>query len=375
VPDVSAVPVANSAGTGDPALCALAEPMAQCLAARNASIANLLVKESEAVAAQPGGCCRHSDGSELSAELLRLEATQKRNTAAADALTAFLRLVEAEGGATNLEQRGRELDAMLADVERVLERGLPAPVSKSELQGQRLDLWHRQVDVRATIEKLNVQLEDLLGVDLAPGAHFWPEAALRVSPDVPNPDEAVGFALANRADLAALRLAANADGAESLAAARTLLAIAGGGLGTAPPKPHAKFIALVHVHAAADEQQARSQQLAQLLAERQRATRHETWAAAAAVETHLAQIGLTRRRLQVAETYLQTMEQQQRLAEGGAWSVHKARLDRLAVEQDLLHDVIEWKLAVVQLKAAEGLLAIECGYDAIAHCSGDSCRR
>jgi hypothetical protein len=43
-------------------------------------------------------------------------------------------------------------------------------------------------------------------------------------------------------------------------------------------------------------------------------------------------------------------------------SVHKARLEVLAVEQDLLHDVIEWKLAVARLKAAQGLLAVECGY-------------
>jgi hypothetical protein len=70
------------------------------------------------------------------------------------------------------------------------------------------------------------------------------------------------------------------------------------------------------------------------------------------------------------------MEAQQRLAEGGAFRIHRAQLDAIVIEQDLLHDVIEWKLALIKLKQAQGLLAIECGYDAVARSFGGSpCRR
>ena len=64
----------------------------------------------------------------------------------------------------------------------------------------------------------------------------------------------------------------------------------------------------------------------------------------------------------MAQAHLQASEQQQQLTSGAPLGVRKARLDLLAVEQDLLHDVIAWKLAVVKLKEAQGLLAVECGY-------------
>lgn len=377
-PDVAAAAplstVANIAGDGR--LCALEEKTAQCLAASHATIANLLDLEAEAADAQPSGWCLHSGSSALTGELLRLEATQKRNLAAGDALQVFLRLVEAEGGVDNLQRRGQEIDTMLADVDRVQQRGLLSPVSKPELAAQRLELWHRQVELRSTVQQLNSRLLELLGTELAAAALYWPETSLVVTTDVPDKDDSIGFALANRADLAALRLAANADGADSLAAARTLLQLAGGGLGAPAAKAQGRLGMLLHPHATERDQSARSQQLADLLSDRQRTVRQETLLAVSTVEAQLVQIGLTRRRLEVAKEHLQAMEDQQRLAEGGAFSVHKARLDAIAVEQDLLHDVIEWKLALVKLKQAEGLLAIECGYDAVARCApGRACLR
>ncbi len=360
---------------GDGGLCALEEKIAQCLAASHATIANLLDQEAEAIQ-QPGGLCSHANSSALSSEILGLEATDKRNVAAGDALQVFFRLVEAEGGADNLLRRSHENDAMLADVERIQQRGLLSPVSKPELEGQRLELWRRQVELQATILKLNFQLLEMLGVELAVGAHFWPETSLVATPDVPDENDAVGFALANRADLAALRLAANADGAESVMAARTLLQIAGGGLGSPPPKKHDRLRFLLHFHASRQEESARSQQLAGLLSDRERTVQGETRLAVSMVEAQLVQIGLTRRRLQVAKDHVQAMEAQQQLAEGGAFRIHKARLDAIAVEQDLLHDFVEWKLALAKLKQAEGLLAIECGYDAVARSyAGSCCRR
>jgi outer membrane protein TolC len=106
--------------------------------------------------------------------------------------------------------------------------------------------------------------------------------------------------------------------------------------------------------------------LAESLADRQRTVRHETLQAVVMIETRLTQIGLSRRRLEIANEHLRASEEQQKLTAGAPLNVHKARLDVMAVEHDLLHDVIEWKLAQVKLKEAQGLLAVECGYDSAA---------
>ena len=54
--------------------------------------------------------------------------------------------------------------------------------------------------------------------------------------------------------------------------------------------------------------------------------------------------------------------QKKQLDGAAIFEARKARLDVLAAEQDLLHDVIEWKLAVVKLREAQEELAIECGF-------------
>jgi hypothetical protein len=348
---------------GDVRFCALEEREAQCLAAKNASIANLLDHEADVAAAQPQGLCGHKGGSELTSEVLRLEAVYKRNIAAADALEAFLRLLEAEAGADNLEQRGREMNLVLADISRLQERGIISPVSKPESEGQRLDLWHRQSELGATVNTLNFQLKNLLGVETVGDARIWPQASLAVTADVPDSQQAVNVALANRADLAAVRLVACSNGDDSEVAARTILQLSGGGLGAAPP-PTGCLALLLHHGAADDERAARSAQMAELLADRERAARDETLQAIAILEARIAQIAITRQRFAVAQAHLQASEQQQQLTAGAPLGVRKARLDVLAIEQDLLHDAIEWKLAVVKLKEAQGMLAVECGYDA-----------
>jgi hypothetical protein len=370
IADVSNVPVLNSLPPAEPTrFCALAERSAQCLAANNATQANVLNLEAEAILAGSGPLREHLAGSSLVAQLMRIEAVDKRNSAAADSLQAFLRLVEAEAGSDNLERRGREIDRTLAEMGQLQDRGMLAPVPKAEVEGQRLELWRRQGELRATIAQLNGQVEQLIGLPLAPGARFWPESSLAVSAEAPDPEVAVGIALANRADLAALRVAASTEGSEAMAADRAILQLAGAGLGGSPAR-HACW--LPHVRAADEESAARHRQVVELLSQRQRAVAQETRLAAMLVATRLVQIGLTRRRLEIAREHSQAMEQQHRLTEGPQIKVRQARLDELAVEQDLLHDVIEWKLAVVKLKQAEGMLAIECGFSA-AQCGEARC--
>ncbi len=91
--------------------------------------------------------------------------------------------------------------------------------------------------------------------------------------------------------------------------------------------------------------------------------RTETVQAISTVHTRLAQIALTKQRLEIARRHIVALEQQMRVATTSPFSARQARVDALAVEQELLHDVIEWKSAVVKLKQTQGILAVECGYD------------
>lgn len=342
--------------------CALEEQEAQCLAATNASLANLMVREAAAVAAQPtGGCLRGGSDTSLTQQLLRLEANDKRNESASGALQVFWRLVEAEGGAANLTRREREIEAMLQEIGQVQQQGLLSPVTRSDLEIQRATLWHQQAEVHGSITKINYQLQDLLGVELIKDAHFWPVAALDVVTALPDGGAAVNLAMEHRADLAALRLAVSSSSDDSTSAARTLLQLAGGGLGIAPTSPCCLSLLLL-AHRSDCEGSIRSQQLCALLSDQQRTAKHETLQAVALVETRLTQIGVTKRRLELAQARVQSIEAQLKLSSSSPLALRKARLEVLAADQDLLHDVVEWKIALVKLKEAQGLLAEECGY-------------
>jgi hypothetical protein len=362
VPDLSLLP--EHLPPDDPVgqHCALSESNAQCLAAKNSKIANLLTEDAEAVATQRKLC---HDGSELASDLLILQATHKRNLDASIALQLLLRLAEAEGGAQNLQRRLHEMEGMQADVNQLLKSGAGPPVSKNELELQRLELLHRQAEVQGTIQSLNIQLTQAIGVELPPNSRHWPEVNLLVDPQLPDMDEAVHVAWGNRADLGALRLASQADAREVNSAARVILQPLGVGISTSDSS-HG-IVKLLHLCAARREADVRSDQLNSAYRDHRHTVEHEVQQAWSSMSMRLAQIAFSRDRQALVKTRLTSSQRQQELI-GAPLSVHKTRLEVLAADQDLLRDVIEWKIAVVKLKESQGLLAIECGWDAAARC-------
>jgi hypothetical protein len=340
--------------------CAISEREAQCIAAKNSKTANLLVKEAEAAGANRE--CS-GDGSELAHDLLLLQAVHQRNEDAATAMELFLRLVEAEGGSQNLDRRLKEVEAMQADVDHLQTSGLASPVSKTELEVQRLELAHRQAEVQGTIYRLNHQLAESLGRELPVGARYWPESDLSVDPRVPDSDEAVGFGLGNRADLAALRIASRAEGREAIVAAQVLLQPLGVGAGTTGSPTVVK---LVHFFSQRREADAREDQLWMARRQQEQTVESQVRQAADLVSTRLSQVAITHDRQRAIDTRLRASKRRQDMS-ASPLSVRTITLDGVAAEQDLLHDVIEWKLAVVKLKQAQGLLATECGWNTPAH--------
>ncbi len=355
VVDLSLLPATRTSQRVHEQYCALAEMEAQCLAARNSKTGRLLAMEAEAVAAQ-----KHcvDGGSELAGDLLVLQSVHERNKDAATVMELFLRLVEAEGGAQNLGLRLQEVEAMQADVDQLQQRGMTSAVSKSEIETQRLEILHRQAEVQGTIDRLNHQLANMLGVVLPPGSRYWPEADLLVDPNQPDPEEAVQVGLGNRADLAALRRASRAEGREAVAAAKLLLQPPGVGAATAVSSDCLKLFQLCSQRREAD---AREDQLSLARWNQERTVESEVLQAMDLMGTRLLQIGITRDRGETIQTRLEATRRRQQLVVSPL-SVRTIGLDALAAEQDLLHDVVEWKIAIVRFKQAQGLLARECGW-------------
>jgi outer membrane protein TolC len=245
---------------------------------------------------------------------------------------------------------------LLSDVRRLQAAGVESSLSQSTVEAQQLELLHKQVDLEATIEELNHQLIDQLGAEPPPDSRLWPDANLKVDPIVPNVAEAQELARRQRCDLAALRLAACCD----VEVMRTLLGQANAGLGLSLKSCHA--LAALHVAANLAEGDIRGEQISAAADQQERTLMHDIARSIAALEAHGVQIGLSRSRLEALQQQHERLEKKREIDATAAFEARKARLDVLAAEQDLLHDVIEWKLAQAKLRELQGELASECGY-------------
>ena len=374
-PDLAAIPPRGSVDFNDEArtYCGLREEDAQCLAATNSPLAKSLEQEGEALAAQPRGL-RHkrADAADRNRTILYLQATHERNRAASASLQLFLRLAEAEAGAANAKLRALEVNRLVSDVQRLQGAGVDSAISHSTAQAQQTELIHKQVDLEAVIEQLNHQLVNVLGAEPPPDTRLWPEADLAVDPSLPSTSEAYETALRQRADLCALRMASAADDPQMLAMSRALIAQLGTGLGLSIG-PGA-IVAIFRPQSGKREAEVRQDQLSGAIAAEERTLLHDIAQAVAILEARVVQIGLSRHRLELLQRQHERMEKKKQIDAAAGFEARKAKLESLAAEQDLLHDVIEWKIAVVKLKELQGELAIECGFTAALDCEcGPDC--
>jgi outer membrane protein TolC len=265
-------------------------------------------------------------------------------------------MAEAENGANGLRRQIGEAKDTQADLRRLQMAGLDLPLSMPQTESQQLEAEHKLADVELTIDLLNEQLTMLLGGELPVGARHWPDVKLLVDPAVPLLDEAQGIALAQRADLAALRVA----GSGGDTAARAVLGLVTPGLGLS--SCGCELCSLIHLRAAADEACTRLEQLQSAVADKQRSIRHEVAQALATIESRLNQVALSQRRVEALRQHLENLQRTSGNVAGASFELRRARLAVMTAEQDVFHDVIEWKIAVVKLREAEGELAIDCGY-------------
>lgn len=84
--------------------------------------------------------------------------------------------------------------------------------------------------------------------------------------------------------------------------------------------------------------------------------------AIATIEARLNQLALSQQRTEALRLHLDNLNRKAEAAPVASFEIRRAKVALLAAEQDLFHDVIEWKVAGVKLREAQGELAVECGY-------------
>jgi hypothetical protein len=347
----------------------LTAPEAQCRAAEAAPRANALQAERRAVQPSRGiGSAGSQHSTSLQRELLGIAAIEDRNRSAAAALETFYRLAEAEARGAVLKRTLTANDQSLAALKQLSERGLPLPINEDTLRRQRLGYEQQQVELELTISRLNHQLRQLTGFETA-GQHwrFWPELAWEVTVGRVDVDEAVGVGLAIRPELVLLRTLRARLNADTLPVARQAASRLDGLMGAATGQSCLLAIALCQLtgHVSPEEWSelsARQRQIGELLQDRERGVASEIQQAAAEVEASLRRVALTKDELTSLAARRRDLESLRQTGGASAFDVNTAEIELLRAESDLIARVIAWKVAVVKLKEAQGLLAEECGW-------------
>ena len=348
---------------GDSAPCRmLTEQECKCLAASNASVPALLQMENWLSASADSRCmCTQGEPGMLQRRLRRLREIQLRNEAAKEALLRYYDLAEAEAGRFAACRSLALIERTIADVEQLADQGLLLNGTAQELRRRRLELQQQLAGIVVTADSLNRTLYYQLGLgDRQPFA-IWPQLDLHLQVEVPPIDEAVATGLTMRAELNILRILRAELSGDTLPIARGVLQQTDPALGIQPGK-QSHICKLLNLHEE-DELAIRDGQLRRLIQEREEQTSAEIQGYLTAVEVRAQQVLLAQTQVELAQQTVEDLQELQRLGRGTPLEASQAELRLYQLELEQISRFLAWKRARVELAAALGVLAAECGYD------------
>src|SRR6516162_1262937 len=188
---------------------ALAADECQCLAVRNAEVANVLQEERQD---QRHGFNLTLVKSTSERRLLYDTVTsyageELRNRRAGEALEAYSRLAEAEGRGGRLQEALTELQAVIDRARDFQKRGVVGPEVAEAAQRRWAESRGDQVELDLVIDQLNGQLRamDNLARDADSDYRIWPTDPLLVTGEDPDLGHCIAEGLDRHADLNLLR--------------------------------------------------------------------------------------------------------------------------------------------------------------------------
>ena len=332
------------------AYCGLAAPECQ---RRAAAYAPKAVRRAADMAFAAAATHEHRGAclARLQYDLYATQAEGERIAAAAAALEVFYELFLAEQEAIRLDDALAEIVAMEAEIEQAHAQKLAVAFDASSLVRRRLEIDKQRAESVAARAQLNDRLRRLLGDNAEADRPIWPKTDAAVTVETIDRQAATAAALRQRADLRQLRAMLEALDAETLPLVRQTLAQLDG---TAPPV----VVTLKSMRTDRDLL-LRREQLAHVLAERERVATGEVKAAADAVASRLQRVALAERVVASWRERLREMEQLQDLGKATRLELGLARLESLAAETALLREVVAWKTARVKFRTAQGELPLD----------------
>lgn len=334
----------------------------QCLAAVHAPLANALDRESDLKAESAERCeTAKARAAALKADLLAYKALDERNSAAADALKLFFRLAEAEAHRDLLHASRQEIDRAIEDLEELEGKGFTTDEDGGALRRRKIDVSDRRVQLDQSISKLNAGLRQMFGAPADDPTPIWPMVELAVTVDPVDVDSAVAEGMQCRADVGALQYALACADTVSAASLRQVLAQLYPALGSSSP-PMASLCAMLGLGGQGNEKSTRKQQIVDMLAARQEVASAEIRQACEAVGTCFRRIALAKQTRDHWRSRLDDLEARRNADGVSSFDVGVARLELFQAEADLVSRVVDLRLAEVELKRAQGVLPIECGY-------------
>lgn len=348
----------------------------QCLAVQFAPLASTLARERHELAAIPACCehpilhsicpCRCDDRvNKLRQCILYYAELEARNRAAGSALDLYFRIAESEAKDDLLVLGRNDLAGAHEQAKSLADSGFKLPIELASLERQQLEAEADRTRLQGALIELNSKLKGLVGQnDLPIEEQLWPSADFAISYAPIDVEFAVQTALSQRAELQLLRTLNGELDAKTLPVVREFLKGLNPALGT-QAKANTRFgrlcltfKVLLTRHAA--ERSERSDQLEELLAEREKAIADEVRQDIAILIVQSQLVDQDRRNVLAWAARVQEMENRQAKSAATFLDVLQAKLDWYKARATFTADVMAWHRAMAQLRTAQGVLVSEC---------------
>jgi hypothetical protein len=357
---------------------ALSPQQCQCLAAKHAPLADGLdtqrLQLEQKKSKKP--CLREDKSAkqrEFQESMLLYSALEIRDQAAGTALEWYYQLAGAEAKTDLLNESLKEGRKTLQGIQGLKNQGLPLPAPFEEYQRQVVELQLQESQNQLAIEQLNSKLRQAIGQDSKAG---------RISPDPrtplgmenpPDVEAAVQRGLHQRAQLLLLRGMIDNLDRDTLGSARSFLQMLNPLLAMSSPGPNCKLLKILgkilHIQPGQEAEIERVRaQLSDYLRERERTVEAEIRNAVYEIRARRQATILARQAADSWQERIRNLEKQRAEGIRSVTELSKTYLDWYKARGEVVKEFVGWKIAVVKLKMAQGVLPAECGYPG---CNGD----
>lgn len=307
----------------------------------------------------------------LDRDLLALHAAGLRNEAAGTALKAFHQLAGLEAQKHYLNLGIEESRLTLNRIDRFREKSieLPTDIDRSVVVAQLAELEDKKLQLEFSRIQLNGQLQKMTGCPLDEYTFFWPQHDWL--PDLSPVDVGAELAMGldTRSDLRGLSLVLCQLEQRTLTVARGVLNFAEATVGTVEPQDGVLHWARCF-RCNKSELPIRCRQLALFYSDTEQGAMAEIKNAAYLIGLQQQRVVAAKKLVEQLEARLRQLEETRDIEDVSVFEISNARANIYNAQAKLIEQVVQLNIARVSLREAQGMLAVECGFNPQLCCEG-----